>query len=473
MHWKISVTLYYNLLYFRSVKVSNTPNGDFIASKKIKVKLTGDGTKFGKRLSVISFGFTVIDEGSLAYSAAGNHCLAIWKDTESYDTLKLALRDIIAEVETLISITACGITFDIEYYLGGDWKFLAQCTGIDSATSTYACIWCHCPATERHLSRAQWSLTDEEHGARTIEESIQIANCRSKKYNVSHVPIFPMIPLTRVVVDNLHMFLRVCDTLIDMLIGSLRTLDRVNQSLRVQSLTGLTHLATFENTVKELGVSGYSFWIGRESKKLKWRSLTGPEKLKVFSNIDLVSAFPDLPDNQLIQKLWKDFLTVHNLFSADPSVITEDHIRSFEEQSKAFVDSFVYLYPAKHVTPYMHCMMHHVAEFMILHGSILPFTQQGLEKYNDIMTKDYFRSTSHRGQECLTQILQKRNRIEHLETHGAKRKKQHEVSCSNCNREGHNRLTCSFLCVSCGATPSCSHLVMNGQSQIPACHQDQ
>ena len=96
------------------------------------------------------------------------------------------------------------------------------------------------------------------------------------------------------------------------------------------------------------------------------------------------------------------------------------------------------LYPAKHVTPYMHCMMHHVAEFMILHGSILPFTQQGLEKYNDIMTNDYFRSTSHRGEQCLVQILQKRYRIEHLESLGAKRKKQHEVRCSNCHQKDHN-----------------------------------
>ena len=96
-----------------------------------------------------------------------------------------------------------------------------MCTGVNSATSTYACIRCHCPAAEQQLSRAEWSLTDEEHGVRTIEETIQIANSRSKKYNMSHPPIFPMIPLTRVVVDNLHMFLRVGDTLIDMLINIL------------------------------------------------------------------------------------------------------------------------------------------------------------------------------------------------------------------------------------------------------------
>ena len=75
-----------------------------------------------------------------------------------------------------------------------------------------------------------------------------------------------------------------------------------------------------------------------------------------------------------------------------------------------------------HVTPYMHCMMNHTSQFMELHGSILSFTQQGLEKY-DIMTKDYFRATSHEGEQCLIQILQKQNRMEYLEAKGVKRAK--------------------------------------------------
>ena len=49
----------------------------------------------------------------------------------------------------------------------------------------------------------------------------------------------------------------------------------------------------------------------------------------------------------------------------------------------------------------MRCMMNHVLEFMQCHGSILQFTQQGLEKYNDNMTKDYFRFTSHHNESSL------------------------------------------------------------------------
>ena len=223
------------------------------------------------------------------------------------------------------------------------------------------------------------------------------------------------------------MFLRVGDTLIDLLIGSIRVMDRINQSLRVRILDGLTHLKAFENYVKQLGISGYSFWIGKQSKQLKWRTLTGPEMFILLTNIDIPSVFPTLPYKSEVQKLWKDFITIQQLFSSKPDELTPETISRFEALSKSFVSDFTDICPSKHITPYMHCMMYHVGEFMQLHGSILMFTQQGLEKYNDIMTKDYFRSTSHRNERCLMQILQKQNRLEHLDSLGAKWQKRHEI----------------------------------------------
>ena len=62
--------------------------------------------------------------------------------------------------------------------------------------------------------------------------------------------------------------------------------------------------------------------------------------------------------------------------------------------------------------------MNHVSESMTLHGRILPFTQQGLEKYNDVTTKDFFRSTNHKGETALRQIMEKQNRLEYLRESG-------------------------------------------------------
>ena len=124
------------------IKSTSDPNSPFMQDKLVRVKQSGDGTKIGERLHVIAFIFTLLDEDQ-ATSAAGNHILAVFKQPEFYVYLKLALADIINEVEHLKEIEVEGVTFSCSY-LGGDWKFLAVVTGIDSASSDHACIWCKC-----------------------------------------------------------------------------------------------------------------------------------------------------------------------------------------------------------------------------------------------------------------------------------------------------------------------------------------
>ena len=69
------------------------------------------------------------------------------------------------------------------------------------------------------------------------------------------------------------------------------------------------------------------------------------------------------------------------------------------------------------------------------------FSQQGLEKLNDVITKDYFRGTNHRN--CLTQILLKLNRLDELSDEGYVRSKE-VYTCKSCKQQGHNIRTCKF-----------------------------
>lgn len=93
---------------------------------------------------------------------------------------------------------------------------------------------------------------------------------------------------------------------------------------------------------------------------------------------------------------------------------------------------FLSVYPAKHVTPYIHLLVHHIPEFLKLHGSLVPFSQQGLEKLNDIITKHYFKSTNHHYLEALKED----NACSCL-------KRIH--MCRKCKQPGHNARTCSNL----------------------------
>ena len=66
----------------------------------------------------------------------------------------------------------------------------------------------------------------------------------------------------------------------------------------------------------------------------------------------------------------------------------------------------------------MHAFSQHIPEFLKLYGNVYYFNQQGLDKYNDQCSKDYFRSTNHRNMEALRQMLLKKNSMQYLKIMG-------------------------------------------------------
>ena len=60
------------------------------------------------------------------------------------------------------------LLLQLDFYLGGDWKFLALVTGIDAATSEHACIWCKCPKEDRWDTSMHWYITNPDEGARCV-----------------------------------------------------------------------------------------------------------------------------------------------------------------------------------------------------------------------------------------------------------------------------------------------------------------
>ena len=72
-----------------------------------------------------------------------------------------------------------------------------------------------------------WSVTDVTKGARTIneiQEKAKLSKASKLRYNCCRQPIFPFIPMHRVVSDSLHLFLRISRIL---LIRDLRILDGI------------------------------------------------------------------------------------------------------------------------------------------------------------------------------------------------------------------------------------------------------
>lgn len=289
-----------------------------------------------------------------------------------------------------------------------------------------------------------WSAFDVSKGARTVSEIEKLSKfpkSSRQRFNCSHSPLFPKIEIDHVIPDTLHLFLRIADVLINLLILDLRRADGIDRMACVKlDRAKLTNIATYEKFLNETCKISFSWYVSEDSKKLQWRDLTGPEKKVLFQNIDIPSLFPALPNALIIQQVWMGFVDLIKVLS-QTNLSAEELSHFSERNTRAWVVHFTELYQTKHVTPYMHCFAMHVPEFLRKYGDISAFSQQGLEKLNDITTAHFFRSTNHKETEALKQLIQKRCRIETLEDKGCKRKKLIH-KCSTCNEIGHNKRTC-------------------------------
>ena len=143
-------------------------------------------------------------------------------------------------VESIQSITIDDHEFNIQFFLGVDMKFLAIYLGIQAANAEYSCIWCKCPAGERYNTSKSWCSIED--GRRTVAEIHTFTLGKNKaKYGCIHQPLFPSISIDRVIPDKLHLFLRISDVLINLLILDLRRMDGIY--LTKQQHNSLIHIS--------------------------------------------------------------------------------------------------------------------------------------------------------------------------------------------------------------------------------------
>ena len=236
--------------------------------------------------------------------------LAIIKSGENYNMLAESLKDIIEEMQDLKEISVDNQNYNFEYFLRGDWKFLACVCGLGAANADYACIWCKCARLDRCDINKHWSILEPEHGAQTLSEIVKFA--RSKKFNCISQPLFMFIPITHVVIDTLHLFLRISDNLTDLLIRELKLHDAIDKKNKFSdgfNRNKYTSMARYETFLQSLGIP-FNWYVGKETKHLEYRDLTRPEKVKVFGNIPISSLLPKSKFQDEIQEIWDDFWVI-------------------------------------------------------------------------------------------------------------------------------------------------------------------
>eukprot|EP00112_Aurelia_sp_Birch-Aquarium-sp1_P026799 Seg9737.2 transcript_id=Seg9737.2/GoldUCD/mRNA.D3Y31 product="hypothetical protein" protein_id=Seg9737.2/GoldUCD/D3Y31 len=262
-------------------------------------------------------------------------------------------------------------------------------------------------------------MLDEEKGSRTLK-SIKTNHAKGRKFNCQNKPLFDFIEIDHVVIDTLHLFLRICDVLIENLILRMKTEDAIQKSIFSSGfdVTKYKQMKHYVDLLNSLGIP-FSFATNKDSRKMEYRSLNGPEKLLLFDRIKVADVLPNYEDSGKLQKLWDDFIQLY--VELRKSFDCDATIDAFKKSVEAWIKDFLYFYETHQVTSYMHAFRCHVPQLLNMYGNIAFFNQQGLEKYNHTASKDYFRSTNHRGIEALRQLMLKKNRINHLQIIGAER----------------------------------------------------
>ena len=119
--------------------------------------------------------------------------------------------------------------------------------------------------------------------------------------------MFDFIPMDHVIIDFLHLFLRIAVVLINLLVRDIRILDGINPKMCSDSdKSKARNLIVNESFVNEVCKVQFNFHIDKAIKKLKWRDLTGPEKVKLFLNINILKL-PSLEKRTELQRLWTNF----------------------------------------------------------------------------------------------------------------------------------------------------------------------
>ena len=100
-------------------------------------------------------------------------------------------------------------------FLGGDYKFLLMVMGLKGSTSDYSCLWCKI----HKLQRCEMSKDIDFHNTGEIKRTLQeIREFQgSTKFCCIHPPLFD-IDLDHVVLDELHLMMRITDRLTDCII---------------------------------------------------------------------------------------------------------------------------------------------------------------------------------------------------------------------------------------------------------------
>jgi hypothetical protein len=312
---------------------------------------------------------------------------------ETYSEVKICMKQIFKEIEQIDSfIMFNNQLFELKFTFTADMKMINTVTGIKSSISNHPCAWCICNKKKLYSTSFNFSRKSKFNNA---------------KHSRMHKSLLPKtIPIENIVVDVLHLFLRIGSKLLSLILNELSASDKEPISFKPKKHANLKRFVKFMNKKCK-----HSYHIVKDSKGkgFKGRTLRGTELMDVLEKANVLKLMPDYKHRHKLQEIINDFVTIIKRLRNQNITCKE-----LEIQTSSWMKKYKSIYIAKHITPYMHAFQSHLHVQTRRHGHINLFNLEGLEKQNALTTKTYFRATNFKNQP-VKQIMMRFMRIEVLE----------------------------------------------------------
>ena len=306
-------------------------------------------------------------------------------------------------------------------------KFIEEVYGIIGANGNYSCIYC-----EANLKK-KWQKGDQNlifKINRSLERAAQFYE--KEKFGYINQSIMH-IDFKNIVVDLLHMLLRMSEKLFDALLFIINANDFDSTSNDFEKRKNLEIF--YKILINNCNITK-PYYISSENKteKINLKSLNGNEIEKIFDYFSknslkslyspLLSTFSKIREIEEFSDCFNNFYKLYLQIKTYNNVpYKKVDLKDLDRKLRDWMLEYVPFINTKESTifPYAHVFVYHTKELLEIHGNINLFNLQGLEKLNSMQSKVYFgKSNRHRvDNEYIEQLVDNRNRTEFANLEGS------------------------------------------------------
>ena len=281
----------FETLLLQQISAFKKENPEFhYGNETLKIKISGDGAKMTQKSNYILLSCVLLQRQDEVMSAKGNHTIAVVNGSEKYETLQVSFKTTFSEINSLIdkgTIIVGGQEVKLEFFLGGDYTFLLTVMGLKGATSLYAFLWCKIHKDKRWETDKHFHLFNSPPMMRTLLEIKELVKKGKGDCCCVKVPLLN-IDLDHVIVDELHLLLRLMDVMLDNIITEVIDWGKDEDFEKTSKEPRGIHLKKLLTEIRSCGV-GFDVWKiqnpadNKGTGKYEFTSLFENDKKKVVS----------------------------------------------------------------------------------------------------------------------------------------------------------------------------------------------